>query len=91
MTRSLKTAPELERLVLARIARHAVCAGISAVTVREDPDRADGSWLVSDIFVPGGVVPDTCRAACAEAVAHLLQEYALLPLDQVEPDDEFTD
>ena len=91
MVRSLKTAPEIERLVLARITRHAVCAGISAVTVREDPNGEKGSWQVSDLFVPGGVVPETCRAACADAVMSLQQEYALLPLDQLEADDEFAD
>jgi len=88
MTKTLKTAPELERLVLARITRHAACAGISAVTVRADPAGSDGSWAVADLYVPGGNVPAACREACADAVAVLQQDYALLPLDALEPDDE---
>ena len=88
MAKTLKTAPELERLVLARVTRHAACAGISAVTVRADPAGPDGSWVVADLHVPGGSVPATCREACTDAVAALQQEYALLPLDELEPDDE---
>jgi hypothetical protein len=88
MPRTLKTAPELERLVLARVTRHAVCAGISAVTVRSDPAGPQGNWEVSDLYVPGGNVPATCRQACADAVTALQQDYALLPLDELEPDDE---
>jgi hypothetical protein len=91
MAKTLKTAPELERLVLVRITRHAVCAGVSAVTVRPDPAGPDGSWGVSDVFVPGGIVPGTCRDACADAVAVLQQDYALLPLDELEPDEELED
>ena len=88
MPRTLKTAPELERLVLARVTRHAVCAGISAMTVRAGPAGPQGSWEVSDLYVPGGNVPATCRQACADAVAALQQDYALLPLDELEPDQE---
>jgi hypothetical protein len=91
MAKTLKTAPELERLVLSRITRHAACTGISAVTVREDAAGAEGDWQVSDIHVPGGVVPATCRDACADAVATLREEFALLPLDQLEPDDDLAD
>lgn len=88
-----KTAPELERLILMEINRHAVCAGISAVTVREidggesSPDGAN--WEIADIYVPGGLVPAPCQDACAVAVAVLQQQYELLPFHKLEPEEDF--
>ena len=35
MAKQLKTAPELERLILIEVRRHAICSGVAAVTVRE--------------------------------------------------------
>jgi hypothetical protein len=75
----LKTAPELERLILLEMRRHAVCAGIAAVTVRECADRAGTNWAVAHINALGGDVPPACRDICTTTVATLQQEFELLP------------
>ncbi len=84
-----KTAPELERLILMEIHRHGVCAGISAVTVREVEGRDGGAWEIADIYVPGGVVPALCRDACAAAAAVLQQHYQLLPFHELDMEEDF--
>ena len=84
MNRRLKTASHLERMVLLEMRRHAICDGMSAVTVRE---TADGrSWEVADLHAPGGVVPGPCRDICAAVAQELRQHYDLLPESQLVPD-----
>jgi hypothetical protein len=82
----LKTAPELERLILLEMHRHAVCAGIAAVTVREASDRAEPNWVVAHINARGGAVPAPCHSICMTAVAKLQQEYELLPAFELDMD-----
>jgi hypothetical protein len=84
MNRRLKTASHLERMILLDIRRHALCDGISAVTVRPTADAM--SWEVADIHAPGGAVPAACRAICMAAAAELRQHYDLLPESQLVPD-----
>jgi hypothetical protein len=84
MDRRLKTAPELERMIMVEMQRHAICAGVQALTVRA---MADGtSWEIADIRVPGGVVPAACRDICETAAADLREHYDLLSEDQLTPD-----
>jgi hypothetical protein len=75
----LKTAPELERMVWLEMRRHAVCAGVAAVTVRESSGRAETNWEVAHVSAPGGKVPAPCHDICMMAVAKLQQEFELLP------------
>jgi hypothetical protein len=82
----LKTAPELERLVLLEMHRHAVCAGIAAVTVREASGRAGTNWDIAHINARGGPVPAPCQNICMAAVAKLQQEYTLLPAFEFDMD-----
>jgi hypothetical protein len=84
MDKRLKTAPELERMILVEMRRHAICAGVQALTVRETADGT--SWEVADIQVPGGVVPSACRDICTTAAAMLREQYDLLSENQLEPD-----
>ena len=86
MAKRLKTAPELERLILLEMRRHAVCAGIAAVTVRETSDQAGTNWAVAHINALGGAVPAPCRSLCAAAVMTLQQEYELLPEFELDMD-----
>jgi hypothetical protein len=86
MAKRLKTAPELERLILLEMHRHAVCAGVAAVTVRETSDRGETNWAVAHINARGGAVPAPCQSACAAAVARLQREYELLPEFEVDMD-----
>ena len=79
MSKRLKTAPELERLVLLEMQRHAVCAGVAAVTVRETSDAAGTNWEVAHINALGGKVPAPCRDVCMGVVERLRQEFELLP------------
>jgi hypothetical protein len=86
MDKRLKTASHLERMILMEMRRHAICDGISAVTVRE---TADGQgWEVADVYGPGGVVSPACREICAAAAAELRRHYDLLSEDQLVPDDD---
>jgi hypothetical protein len=78
MSKRLKTAPELERLVLLEMRRHAICAGVAAVTVRESAETAGTNWEVAHINALGSV-PEPCREACRAAVETLRQEFELLP------------
>jgi hypothetical protein len=82
----LKTAPELERLILLEMHRHAVCAGVAAVTVREATGLAETNWEVAHINALGGAVPPPCQSICTAAVARLQQEYELLPEFELDMD-----
>lgn len=75
----LKTAPELERLVLVAMRHHAVCAGVTAVTVRETSCASGINWEVAHVNALGGELPAPCREVCATAVAALQEEFDLLP------------
>jgi len=86
MAKRLKTAPELERLILLEVHRHAVCAGVAAVTVRETSDRAGTNWEVAHINALGGAVPAPCQSLCMAAVATLQQQYELLPEFELDMD-----
>jgi hypothetical protein len=79
MAKRLKTAPELERLILLEMRRHAVCAGVAAVTVRESSDRTGTNWTIAHVNALGGTVPAPCQSLCTTAVTQLQQEYELLP------------
>ena len=84
LNRRLKTAAHLERMVLQELRRHALCGGVSAVTVAESPDGQ--GWEVADLYVPGGVVPGACRDIALAAAEELRQQYDLLPDSQLVPD-----
>jgi hypothetical protein len=86
VAKRLKTAPELERLILLEMHRHAVCAGIAAVTVREASDQAETNWVVAHISTRGGAVPPPCQSICLAAAAKLQQEYELLPAFELDMD-----
>jgi hypothetical protein len=75
----LKTAPELERMILIEMRRHAVCAGVAAVTVREASSQAGTNWEVGHINALGGNLPRACESVCASIVATLQREFDLLP------------
>jgi len=79
MAKILRTAPELERLILNELMKAAVCDSVLAVTVTPLAGRSDTNWEVSHINVPGGgVVPRVCRDICAAAVEELRGRYDLL-------------
>jgi hypothetical protein len=84
MDKRLKTAPELERMIMVEMRRHAICTGVQALTVRPTADRA--SWEVADIRVPGNIVPAACKEICETAAAELRERYDLLSEDQLTPD-----
>jgi len=84
MDKRLKTAPELERMIMVEMQRHSVCAGLRAVTVRAALDGK--SWEVADVGMPGGNVPASCRDICETAAGQLRERYDLLSEDQLEPD-----
>ena len=84
MNRRLKTASHLERMVLQELRRHAICGGVSAVTVQETPDGQ--SWEVVDLYAPGGVVSPACRDIALAAAEELRLDYDLLPESQLIPD-----
>jgi hypothetical protein len=83
MDKRLKTAPELERMIMVEMQRHAICAGVQALTVRATADGT--SWEVADIRIPGAV-PAACRDICETAAAELRERYDLLSEDQLTPD-----
>ena len=84
MNRRLKTAAHLERMVLQELHRHALCGGVSAVTVGETPDGL--SWQVAGLYAPGGTVSAACRAIALSAAEELRRHYDLLPESQLVPD-----
>ena len=84
MNRRLKTASHLERMVLEEMRRHAICDGVSAVTVQEAAGARN--WEVADLYAPGGVVSGACRDIALAAAGNLRQDYDLLPESQLVPD-----
>jgi len=66
--RQLKTAPELERLILVETRRHAICFGVAAVTVREVSGSAQRNWEVALLYAVGGVVPAPGQSSPAAGV-----------------------
>jgi hypothetical protein len=84
MDKRLKTAPELERMVMVEMRRHAICSAVQALTVRPTGDRL--SWEVADIRIPGNIVPAPCKDICDTATAELRERYDLLSEDQLTPD-----
>lgn len=86
MSKRLKTAPELERLILVEMRRHAICAALAAVTVREVAGAAQSTWEVAHLNALGGEVPAACRSLCLATVAQLQQEYELLPEFELDMD-----
>jgi hypothetical protein len=79
MAKILRTAPELERLILNEMSKAAICDAVSAVTVTPAAGRADTNWQVAHISVPGaGKVPQVCIDICAAAVDELRRRYDLL-------------
>jgi hypothetical protein len=86
MAKILKTAPELERLILTEIRRHAVCAGITAVTVEETDGEGEGNWDVADIHAQGGLAPPACHDLCTAAIEQLRQQFALLAVWELDTD-----
>jgi hypothetical protein len=86
MDRRLKTASHLERMIMIEMRRHAICDGVSAVTVSELPDGK--SWEVTDIHAPGGAVSPACREICLGVAARLAEQYDILPERDLAPDDD---
>jgi hypothetical protein len=84
-TKTLKTAPELERYILNELRSCSACSSISAVTVSE-ADRPDSNWEVSHINAIGGTVPNTCATICEDAVARLRERFDLVI--EIEPEDD---
>jgi len=84
MTKSLKTAPELERYVLNELRSCSACNSISAVTVTQTT-RPDSNWEVSHINAVGGAVPAVCAQLCDDAVARLREHYDLVI--EIEPEE----
>ena len=84
MSKTLKTAPELERYILNELRNCAACNSISAVTVTAT-DGADCNWEVSHVNAPGGAIPRVCREICADAVEKLRAQYDLVM--EIEPEE----
>lgn len=79
MAKIVRTAPELERLILNELSRAAICSCVTAVTVSPRGDDPTANWELSHINVPGGgAVPKVCADICADAVEKLRQQYDLL-------------
>jgi hypothetical protein len=84
MTKTLKTAPELERYVLNELRNCSACNAISAVTVSETV-LPDSNWEVSHINAAGGSVPAVCAQLCDDTVARLRERYDLVI--EIEPEE----
>jgi hypothetical protein len=84
MTKTLKTAPELERYVLNDLRNCSACNAVSAVTVTETA-RADSNWEVSHVNAAGGTVPGVCQQICEDSVARLRASYDLVI--EIEPEE----
>ena len=84
MSKTLKTAPELERYILNELRNCAACNSISAVTVSL-AQRPDANWEVSHINAAGGAVPRVCAELCEDAVARLRARYDLVI--EIEPEE----
>jgi hypothetical protein len=75
----LRTAPELERLILNELNKAAICDAVSAVTIAPVAGRADTNWELVNIYVPGGgPPPQVCVDICAAAVETLCAQFDLL-------------
>ncbi len=75
----LRTAPELERLILNELNKAAICDAVSAVTVAPVEGNAGFNWQLVNIYVPGGgKPPQVCVDICATAVETLRAHYDLL-------------
>jgi hypothetical protein len=75
----LRTAPELERLILNELNKAAICDAISAVTIAPVTGRTDTNWELVNIYVPGGGAPPrVCVDICAAAVETLRERFDLL-------------
>ena len=85
MSKTPKTAPELERYILMELRNCASCSAVRAVTVSEAKDRTDTNWEVSHINVAGGVVPQVCADICEDAVERLRERYDLVT--EIEPEE----
>ena len=84
MSKTLKTAPELERYILNELRNCAACNSISAVTVSL-AQRPDANWEVSHINVAGGVVPGVCASLCEDVAARLRGQFDLVV--EIEPEE----
>jgi hypothetical protein len=84
MTKTLKTAPELERYVLNELRTCSACTSISAVTVTL-AERSDSNWEISHINALGGTVPAVCIGICDDTVARLRAQYDLVV--EIEPEE----
>jgi hypothetical protein len=84
MTKTLKTAPELERYILNALRTCSACSSINAVTVSETA-RPDSNWEVSHISAAGGAAPRVCAELCDDAVARLRERYDLVI--EIEPEE----
>jgi hypothetical protein len=84
MTKTLKTAPELERYILNELRTCSACNAVSAVTVSETT-RPDSNWEVSHINVAGGVVPAVCAALCEDIAGRLRERFDLVI--EIEPEE----
>jgi hypothetical protein len=79
MRKIVRTAPELERLILNELARAAICTCVTAVTVTPVENRPDTNWGLSHVNVPGGgAAPRVCLDICSAAVEKLQMEFDLL-------------
>lgn len=84
MTKTLKTAPELERYILNELRNCAACNSISAITVSL-ATRADCNWEVAHVHAAGGAVPAVCAAICEDTATRLREQYDLVV--EIEPED----
>ena len=79
MEKILKTAPELEQLIMVEMSKAAICASVCAVTVTPIEHNPETNWECSHINMPGNTrPPEICVNICADAVQRLRQQYDLL-------------
>jgi hypothetical protein len=84
MTKTLKTAPELERYILNELRNCSACNSISAITVSLTEGH-DANWEVSHIHAAGGAIPNVCVTLCEDAAARLRAQYDLVV--EIEPEE----
>jgi hypothetical protein len=85
MSKTPKTAPELERYILTELRNCASCSSVTAVTVSPMSGRPDTNWDVSHINAAGGTVPRVCNEICETAVERLRAQYELVT--EIEPEE----
>ena len=83
-TKTLKTAPELERYILNALRNCSACNSITAITVSET-ERPDSNWEIAHINAIGGTVPRACAEICEDAVARLRERFDLVI--EIEPEE----